>query len=177
MNSAQEIWDRVLAILGKTKTQTTLSTWFDDAEPVALTENYFILCIPVPFKRDVVTNRFLDDIRDALYELFSAHLEVMIISAEEKERYTQQKTDPQRLFPGTENYTFERFVVGNSNKFAHAAAQAVASMPGRPTIPCSSMGTPAWARPICSTPLPTRSTRASPPTGSSTSGGTPSPMS
>ena len=131
MNSAQEIWDRVLAILGKTKTQTTLSTWFDDAEPVALTENYFILCIPVPFKRDVVTNRFLDDIRDALYELFSAHLEVMIISAEEKERYTQQKTDPQRLFPGTENYTFERFVVGNSNKFAHAAAQAVASMPGQ----------------------------------------------
>ncbi|MBQ8469790.1 MAG: chromosomal replication initiator protein DnaA, partial [Clostridia bacterium] len=34
-----------------------------------------------------------------------------------------------RFFPGTENYTFERFVVGNSNKFAHAAAQAVASMP------------------------------------------------
>ena len=131
MNSAQEIWNRVLAILGETKTQTTLSTWFDDAEPVALTENYFILCIPVPFKRDVVTSRFMDDIRQALYELFSAHLEVMIISAEEKERYTQQKTDPQRLFPGTENYTFERFVVGNSNKFAHAAAQAVATMPGQ----------------------------------------------
>ena len=30
MNSAQEIWDRVLAILGETKTQTTLSTWFDE---------------------------------------------------------------------------------------------------------------------------------------------------
>ena len=131
MNSAQEIWDRVLSILGQTKTPTTLSTWFDEAEPVALTENYFILCIPVPFKREVVSSRFLDDIRKALYDLFSANLEVMIISAEEKERYRQEKTDPQRLFPGTENYTFESFVVGNSNKFAHAAAQAVASMPGQ----------------------------------------------
>ena len=34
------------------------------------------------------------------------------------------------MIPGTEEYTFERFVVGSSNKFAHAAARAVADNPG-----------------------------------------------
>ena len=131
MNSAQEIWDRVLAILGETMTPTTLSTWFEEAEPVALAEDRFILCIPVPFKRDVIKDRYLPDIKKALYDLFSADLEAVIISREEKDRYARQQSEAQRFFPGTENYTFERFVVGNSNKFAHAAAQAVASMPGQ----------------------------------------------
>ena len=40
---------------------------------------------------------------------------------------SRKKTD---LIPGTEEYTFERFVVGSSNKFAHAAARAVADNPG-----------------------------------------------
>ena len=131
MNSAQEIWDRVLAILGETMTPTTLSTWFEEAEPVALAEDRFILCIPVPFKRDVIKDRYLPDIKKALYDLFSADLEAVIISREEKDRYARQQSEAQRFFPGTENYTFERFVVGNSNKFAHAAAQAVATMPGQ----------------------------------------------
>ena len=131
MNSAQEIWDRVLAILGETMTPTTLSTWFEEAEPVALAEDRFILCIPVPFKRDVVKDRYLPDIKKALYDLFSADLEAVIISREEKERYARQQSEAQRFFPGTENYTFERFVVGNSNRIAHAAAQAVATMPGQ----------------------------------------------
>ena len=131
MNSAVEIWDRVLAIMGKTKTPTTLSTWFDDAEPVSLTEDRFTLCVPASFKRDVIISRYVTDIQQALYDLFSAELEVSVISPEEKANLQRRAADAQRFFPGTENYTFERFVVGNSNKFAHAAAQAVASMPGQ----------------------------------------------
>ena len=131
MNSAQEIWDRVLTLMGENMTPTTLSAWFDEAEPIALDKDRFILCIPAPFKREVIIDRYLPDIRKALYDLFSAQLEVLIISREERDQLRQQRTETQRFFPGTENYTFERFVVGNSNKFAHAAAQAVASMPGQ----------------------------------------------
>ena len=46
MNSAADIWDRVLSLMEQTMTKTTISTWFSDAEPVALEENRFILCIP-----------------------------------------------------------------------------------------------------------------------------------
>ena len=131
MNSAQEIWDRVLMLMGETMTPTTLSAWFDEAEPIALEKDRFILCVPAPFKRDVIADRYLPDIQKALYDLFSAQLEVKVISPEEKALLQQEKTASQRFLPGTDNYTFERFVVGNSNKFAHAAAQAVASMPGQ----------------------------------------------
>ena len=130
MNSAADIWDRVLSLMEQTMTKTTISTWFSDAEPVALEENRFILCIPTDFKKEIVESRYLPDIKKALYDLFSADLDVVILSQEERGKYTKRDS-ASRFLPGTEDYTFERFVVGNSNKFAHAAARAVADNPGQ----------------------------------------------
>ncbi|MDO4517226.1 MAG: chromosomal replication initiator protein DnaA [Bacillota bacterium] len=128
MNSAADIWDRVLSLMEQTMTNTTISTWFSDAEPVALEENRFILCIPTDFKKEIVESRYLPDIKKALFDLFSANLDVVILSQEERGKYTKRDS-ASRFLPGTEDYTFERFVVGNSNKFAHAAAMAVAEHP------------------------------------------------
>ena len=128
MNSAADIWERVLSLMEQTMTKTTISTWFSDAEPVALEENRFILCIPTDFKKEIVESRYLPDIKKALYDLFSADLDVVILSQEERGKYTKRDS-ASRFLPGTEDYTFERFVVGNSNKFAHAAAMAVAERP------------------------------------------------
>ena len=129
MNSAADIWERVLSLMQQTMTETTISTWFSDAEPVALDENRFILYVPTDFKREIVVSRYLGDIKKALYDLFSADLEVVILNEEEKEKQTKQESTVSRFLPGTEEYTFERFVVGNSNKLAHAAALAVAEHP------------------------------------------------
>lgn len=131
MNSAAEIWGPVLSLMEQTMTKTTLSTWFDEAEPVDLLEDRFILCVPTDFKREIIASRYVPDLQKALQELFSAHLEVVLISPQEKETYQRQQTSAGQFFPGTEEYTFERFVVGNSNKFAHAAAVAVAENPGQ----------------------------------------------
>ena len=129
MNSAADIWERVLSLMQQTMTETTITTWFSDAEPIALDENRFILYVPTDFKREIVASRYIGDIKKALYDLFSAELEVVVLSEEEKEKYG--KREPvSRFLPGTEEYTFERFVVGSSNKFAHAAARAVADNPG-----------------------------------------------
>lgn len=128
MNSAADIWERVLSLMKQTMTETTITTWFSDTEPVALDENRFILHVPTDFKREIVVSRYLGDIKKALFDLFSADLEVVVLTEQERAQYAKDEPAP-KFLPGTEEYTFDRFVVGNSNKLAHAAAYAVAQHP------------------------------------------------
>lgn len=130
MNSAADIWEKVMSLMEQTMTKTTISTWFSDAEPMALEENRFILCIPTDFKKEIISSRYLPDIKKALFDLFSTELDVVLLGESEKEKYVKRDTSS-RFLPGTENYTFESFVVGKSNEFAHAAAKAVADQPGK----------------------------------------------
>ena len=130
MNSAAEIWERVLSILKQNLTETTISTWFSDIEAVSLDENQFILSVPTEFKQGILNDRYREEIQKALFELFSAEIDVVILKEQEKAQY-QNPQEVSRFLPGTEEYTFERFVVGNSNKLAHAAARAVADHPAQ----------------------------------------------
>ena len=127
MNPAADIWSKVLELMQPDMTSTTITTWFDDATAVALEEDRFVLYSPTRFKRDIIASRYVPFIQKALYELFSADLDVVVLTEGELDTY--QKPAKTNFLPGTEEYTFERFVVGSSNKFAHAAARAVADAP------------------------------------------------
>ena len=130
MNSTADVWAKVLSLMEADMAATTINTWFDDAFAVAMDEDRFILCSPSEFKREIIKGRYLPAIANALKELFSAPFEVVVVSQEEAGRY-QKKTAADDFLPGSEEYTFERFVVGSSNKFAHAAALAVAEHPAQ----------------------------------------------
>ena len=110
-------------------TSTTLNTWFDDTEALSLTPDRLTLYTPSDFKRDIITSRYLPNIQQALRELFSADIEVTVLGQGEKPQGDPHRGD---FLPGTEEYTFDTFVVGSSNKFAYSAAQAVADAPGKP---------------------------------------------
>ena len=130
MDPAAEVWDKVKSLMGAEMTATTLNTWFDDASAVALEESRFVLYSPTRFKRDIIAARYLVPIQQALHELFSADFQVDVLTEGELDTF-QKEAKPSSFLPGTEEYTFERFVVGASNKFAHAAARKVADDPGR----------------------------------------------
>ena len=129
MDSAAEIWKKVLTLMEGDLTATTLSTWFDDAQAVAFESDRLVLYTPNNFKRDIITSRYVPAVQKALRELFSADFEVKVLG--EGEKLDSGEGDPSFL-PGTEEYTFAKFVVGSSNKFAYAAAKAVADEPGKP---------------------------------------------
>ena len=129
MNSAAEIWNRHLSLMEGPLTATTLNTWFDDTEALSLTPDRLTLYTPSDFKRDIITSRYLPNIQQALRELFSADIEVTVLGQGEKPQGDPHRGD---FLPGTEEYTFDTFVVGSSNKFAYSAAQAVADAPGKP---------------------------------------------
>ena len=129
MNPATEVWEKVAALMQADMTTTTWNTWFDDATAVSLEETRFILYSPTRLKRDIIVARYLPLIQNALHELFSAEFEVVVLTEDELSGF-EENTKQNNFLPGTEEYTFERFVVGSSNKFAHAAARAVADHPG-----------------------------------------------
>ena len=124
MNPAADVWAKVISLMQPDMTATTINTWFDDATAVALEDDRFVLYSPTRFKRDIIATRYVSKIQTALRDLFSCDMEVTVLTEGELDQY-QQEPEKNDFFPGTEEYTFERFVVGSSHKFAHAAARAV----------------------------------------------------
>ena len=123
MNPAIDVWNRVLKILSQDLTATAISTWFGDCAAVEFTSNRLYLHTPSDFKKSVIDERFTGTIKSALGELFSGNVDVVVLDDEGLEALKEASKEPDHLY--TDDYTFEKFVVGNSNKFAHAAALAV----------------------------------------------------
>lgn len=125
MNSAADVWQMILSLLEKDMTAVTINTWFDDVQAIALEGTRFLLYSPTQFKREIIRSRYVPAVQKALRELFSFDFEVEILDEAGLEQYGQDKIDDHFL-PGSEQYTFENFVVGSTNKFAYNAALAVA---------------------------------------------------
>ena len=129
MNSIMDIWQEVLRILKDELTPTAINTWFSDCEPVALEENRLVLRTPSDFKKTIIGDRFAPVIKTALSDLFSCEFDLLILVGDEE--YDPEEDTSSDEFPEMAGYTFDNFIVGSSNKFAHAAAISVAENPGK----------------------------------------------
>jgi len=131
MNSAADVWEKVKTLMEGSMTAVAIDTWFGDVEAVALEDTRLVLCVPTDFKRNIIQARFRPGVEAALKELFSFDVDVALLLPEERDAYARQSAVP---FPagadGSERYTFERFVVGSTNRFAYTAAKKVAEEPG-----------------------------------------------
>ena len=80
MNPAADIWAKVMELMKAEMTTTTINTWFDDAAAVALEEDRFVLYSPTRFKRDIIASRYALFIKKALYDLFSADFDLLVLT-------------------------------------------------------------------------------------------------
>ena len=129
MKSAADIWEKVKSLMEGEMTAVSIDTWFGDVDAVALEDTRLVLCVPTDFKRNIIRSRFQGNVERALKELFSFDVDVALLLPEERERYESAAPKTQDSNPFA-NYTFDRFVVGSTNKFAFIAAQKVADQPG-----------------------------------------------
>ena len=129
MNSIKDIWAAVMDVLSAELTPTAITTWFSDCEPIEIDSCNLVIHTPSEFKRDIILTRFADTIKTALSDIFSADFGLTVLAGDEINDYQAAKADEDPL-PEMAGYTFDRFIVGNSNKFAHAAAVAVSEKPG-----------------------------------------------
>ena len=127
MNSLNDIWDEVLKHLSQQITPTAINTWFADCTPVTLDNCSLVIHTTSEFKRSIISSRFSEKIKEILTDIFSCDFDLTILAGDEGYEKKEETDSP---IPGIEWYTFDRFIVGNSNKFAHAAAKAVVANPG-----------------------------------------------
>ena len=124
MNSTEDVWNRVLKILSVDLTATAIATWFEDCRAVELDDSRLFIHTPSVFKKGIIEGRFIGSIKNALNELFSGDYDVIVLDDDGLKNMTEASAYPDYL--NIDEYTFENFIVGSSNKFAHAAALAVA---------------------------------------------------
>ena len=130
MNSVRDIWNEVIRVLSQSITPTAIDTWFSDCEPVEVEDCRMVIHTTSDFKRSIIVNRFSETIENILSDLFSCEFDLTVLAGDELNEYETNKREGSSL-PEMAGYTFDRFIVGNSNKFAHAAAIAVAEKPGQ----------------------------------------------
>ncbi len=141
MYSSDYVWAKVLNYLEQQLTAVIVSAWFDDAQVVELNDQHLILYSPTEYRRGVIMNRCRQHIEDALKELFDSNAKLVVYSDEDMNAY-HNKDKRSNSTDFNPQFSFENFVVGPSNRFAHSAAMAVSKMPGTVYNPLFIYGPP-----------------------------------
>ncbi len=142
MDSLQEILDLVLQKLQEVINPTSYSMWIKGLEPVKMEGTTVTLQAQTPFKRDQIMRLYLNHISSAFEEVVGFPVEIIINykygdgdfsssrEGEDLSNYAFSKEEIEKNVAGGDyDYTFNTFIVGPSNKFAHAASLAVATNP------------------------------------------------
>ncbi len=129
MNSNADLWNEILKLLSRDLPETSIKTWFGDCRVLEVQDNLLLLHCPSDYSREIILGRYADLLKKALKDLFGADFELSILTTAEMEQYLEKHRSPAADPFGSEEFTFEKFIVGNSNKMAYAAAKAVAENP------------------------------------------------
>jgi chromosomal replication initiator protein len=134
----QELWERTLHVIQDKIARPSFETWLKATAAMELKGDTLIVSAPNDFAREWLESRYADLVRDTLREVTGTQLRVQFVSqSEEKEtsggmeaEYQDELEQPPKaqLNP---RYTFDTFVIGAGNRFAHAASLAVAEAPAK----------------------------------------------
>jgi chromosomal replication initiator protein len=154
------IWEKTLENIKEQITNPSFNTWFSETKAVLTTgENQLVLQVPNNFIQEWIETQYTDLIEEILNELTGNKWTLLLLTPEQVKKFKEKqkenkdynKNDPENtndLEVVEENieekssdqefqngfnpkYTFDTFVVGNSNRFAHAASLAVAEAPAK----------------------------------------------
>jgi chromosomal replication initiator protein len=134
--TAETLWTEVSDRLKGALNETTFGTWFGDVSSRELTDEAFVLSVPNDFTRDWIEGHFLDLIGAAVRDEVGEPRQIRLFVEREVEpagptHQTPASPAPRPAFEMSQKYTFDSFVIGSSNRFAHAAALAVAEAPAQ----------------------------------------------
>ena len=132
--TAEGLWSEVSGRLRGALNETTYRTWFDHVEGLELNDDEFVLAVPNDFTRDWIEGHFIGLIRAAVGDTTGHERQIQLAVKEATGEPPAPAEGHRRESLGiglNPKYTFDSFVIGSSNRFAHAAALAVAEAPAQ----------------------------------------------
>ena len=131
MDSFNEAWKIVCDYCKQRITDVAYTTWISKIEPVNLdfAQGKAILMVPTDFNRQTLIRGYMKLLNDAFASVFGEGIEICFTIPEEASVKEQETSET--VMDADYEYTFDTFIVGASNKFAHAASLAVATNPGQ----------------------------------------------
>lgn len=130
-NKTDRLWSSAKELLKNELTEVSYKTWIEPLVVLSMEENTLFLSVPNNFMKGLLETRYATYITEALSKVSSRPIDVSFLLPDQAEKMTQSTESRNESASAGLNpkYTFDTFVIGNSNRFAHAAALAVAEAP------------------------------------------------
>ncbi len=135
-NILTEEWQKIIECLKGETTEISFNTWFASIKPLYIEDNTLFLEVPTEFHRGNLQTRYHDLLKNTVKYVKNIELDIKYLIPEETKKQEEKKLPGQKNMDKTPTglnprYIFENFVVGNNNRFAHAASLAVAEAPAK----------------------------------------------
>ena len=146
----KNLWQQVLIKARDHLSEGACEKWIAPLKPIALEKNVLTLSTADDLHKQWVEERYLSRLEEAIFELSGEHLSVVLKTVKKKSKLKNENElqttlemdeknlppEKNRIAPADNStlirrYTFETFVTGKSNEFAHAAALAISKEPGK----------------------------------------------
>jgi len=133
-----DLWKNSLNIIKTELTDVSFNTWFKSVKPIAINGQTIVLLTPNEFAKGILESRYYNLIVNAIKEITSKDYELEFILPGSEQYFKLSQSNPQNAGKDASDdlnlnpkYVFDTFVIGNSNRFAHAASLAVAEAPAK----------------------------------------------
>ncbi len=131
-----DIWHKVLDLLKNELTEISFNTWIQTIEPVSVNLNTVNLGVPAEFNKGILESRYSNLIKNAIKQITYKEYDInFLVPGQDNEKRYSGHSDINTAAENFSNlnpkYTFDTFIIGNSNRFAHAASLAVAESPAK----------------------------------------------
>ncbi len=142
----ETIWDKATKIIQDKLSKQNFDTWIKPIKIIAMEETKRVqLAVPNKFFKDWLLDNYFSTIKNALENIVGIEMEIEFVISKEKEKVADKKHEEHKTLINSQavevrnknssplniNYTFDRFVVGPCNQFAHAASIAVSKQPAK----------------------------------------------
>ncbi|WP_277443017.1 chromosomal replication initiator protein DnaA [Pelotomaculum isophthalicicum] len=137
-SEVQDLWDQSLKILQKKINKYSFETLLKSLKPLGCHENTIIIEAPSYFTRDWLKDRYAPLIKEVFQSILNKDIDVKFLISSEifdinssNKKQNDKNIDELSSTHFNPKYSFKNFVIGNGNRFAHAACLAVAESPSK----------------------------------------------